>query len=425
MKILLVEEYAERERIPLLLLKHFAEARGHSCGLTDSWELERAFRTFAPDVVVDNVSDSPAHFVGKLGMLSRRHRNINLIWEQIPNPMNVSRYRFGPLMRSRFVDGRVSWGLPFKDILLLENPGMDPHRIGVVGSIKQAATTMFQSFPKESFHQFFDYPFQDYDRSVLVAEAFAVGSLNDDQLMDGQWKGRHVPYLYEYAVYARAMRDAFTELVRRLSHDFPDVLFIVRTHPGKDPEYYRSYEASFEVGNVRVNTSGDIAILLHVTDLMIGSRSGALLDAYFANRPAVNLALPDHPSVRIGVIDTLENAFGHTIPVGDLTSDRFDAVFGIEARSEEQRRLVGDWFEPVGSDTFERLVDFVEAISERPALPKRLPLRAYTTPPVVKRKARNMLRSRGLGIRSRPARLHPYEAVVDLLVAGSQEQGKR
>jgi surface carbohydrate biosynthesis protein len=407
MRVLIVEEHPERERLALRLLARTLVSRGHEVHFTDTWRLERDTRRLAPDLALDNVSDSVAHFVGKWATLGPQQRNVNLIWEQFVNPANQFRFRFDEHLSSRLVDGRVAWGEAFRDALLMENPAMDPSRVRVCGSIKHAAQVGLAHVPKDALLERLDPRLRSRQKRVLFVDSYPAAMRDPmaDRALTGE---RPLPYLYEVIRYLQDLREPAIALLRALATANPDVLFIVRLHPTKLQNYRQHFEDLERVPNVVVESEGDIGPLICVSDLVIAARSGSLVEAHLARVPAVNLSLDAHPFRRLGLTATVEELFAPEVPLDGGACPTLEELERIARGHSPERRVVETWTHDPGARTFERVASFLEETVSRDAVRRDLPGSVALSRRVLRRKAR--LAVRGLGAGKMPA---PYAETVD------------
>lgn len=418
-KVLLAEEYHSRERLSMLFLERSLRRAGHEVRLSNSWELERDFREWKPDVVLDNISDSVGHWAGKLGMLGERQRNINLIWEQILCPWNLPRYRLDDDLCERYVDGRVAWGRAFRDVLLAENPRMDPERVRTTGSIKHAVNALFRDVDPASLKSLYPYDFDRYERVILLADSFTTAGLPLEDLRDPAADSR-MPYLYEVALYSRRLRTSMIEVTRELARRHPEDLFLVRVHPHKDPHYYADYQRQFDSPNVVINRTGEIGSLLRIADLLIAAKSNTLVDAHYVGTPAIRLIDPDCPFEDVYVLSIALDAFGQPLAAADILEHDLEDLVRFDPSRTSARTVAEAWFGDVSPGSFEKVRGFVEEVAERPALPKNLRWRSLVDPVTLKRVIRNQVRRRGWGIRPGPQAEFDYDALYGILTSGVQ-----
>lgn len=415
MRVLVVEEHPERERFALLLLDRALAARGHEVVWTDTWHLERDFPRVAPDLVLDNVSDSVPHFLGKWADLGPRQRNVNLIWEQFANPVNQYRFRFDEVLGSRLVDGRVAWGDAFREALLLENPAMDPSRVRVCGSIKHASHVRLSRVPRDEVLARLDPALRRREKRVLFVDSYpaAIRDPMADRAMVGE---RPLPYIYEAIHYLRDLRDPAIALLRALAAENPDVLFVLRLHPTKLENYRAHFEDLASVPNVAIESEGDIAPLVRVSDLVIAARSGSLVEAHLAGVPAVNLVLEHHPFRRLGLVQTVEEAFAPAVALDEGPRPSLDALTSIAREFTVDARTREAWTFDPSARTYERLADFLEEIVAREPVRRDVPATSMLSRRALARRARLALRRRGVGrMPPRHAPRFDFEGLVELV----------
>jgi hypothetical protein len=424
-KILISEEYPERERLSLSFLRRTLEARGHEVQLTNPFDVPGAIRRYQPDVMADNALDSVAHYAGKLAALTQRQRYVNLNWEQLANPFNLFRYRYETAVAERFVDGRVSWGPTFKEILAIENPGMDRDRISVTGSMQHTIDTLFTQLPRGRLRAVLPYELGRYERVVLATESFEIGSRPYPTYRHGRFGPKLMPYMYEICRRADLLRAGFVALINRLAAQRPKFLFIVRVHPGKNLGYYETYSKRFQHPNVAINHFGDIGTLLHASDLVIASRSGVLVDAHLVGRPALNLFPEERALEDSGIFDTMEQKFGRACVPDEIDGAALDSFFDtLPPRTPEQQTLLDKWLGPLGLGAFERAADLIEEVTRRPPLPKGLPLGLLANPRTLDRYVRNVGKRFRRPMR-RPKPDFDYARVFEELLAASRPEARR
>jgi len=419
MKVLISEEHPERERLALMFLKTHLERAGHVVELTNPWDLEPSFTRFDPDMVVDNLSDSVGHFVGKWSALGSRHRNVNLIWEQAINPLSLFRFRFDNTLMTRLVDGRVAWGDAFRDILLAENPSIDASRVRACGSIKHAVYAFYEGLAKDAFRDLYPKESSGFVRRVLFVDSFPAAKR--DAAADRAMRGhRAYPYMFEVVTYLQALKQAAVSFFRTMAEQHPDTLFTLRLHPTKYQEYAKEYASLLNLPNVVQNADGDIGPLIFSSDLVIAARSGTLVDAHFLGVPAVNLSLERHPFVEAGVVRTMEEEFAPSLAIDEGYDGGLESLLALEpARPGSARRR---WFSCFGGSVFDEVVRFLEDIAERPALPKMPALERFADPFVAQRYLRNRARLFGVGgDRRGPRPTFDYERVFARLCAQSEK----
>lgn len=393
MKILLVEEHPERERLALMVLESFLEARGHRVCRTDTWAMERDAADFAPDFIVDNLSESPAHFIGKWANLKSHQRNINLVWEQFLNPLLLLRFRFDELLASGLVDGRIAWGEAFRGALLAENPAMNPSRVSATGSIKHATHALLKRCSIEELARAIEIP-SGFEERVLFIDSFPA-ALRDPARERAMKSELGLPYLFEVVRYLQDLRDPAIELLLRLTRENPRSLFILRLHPTKLENYRRHFADLEGISNLFIQSEGDLGPLLRVADLVIASRSGSLVEASIAEKPAVNLRLEDHPFYVAGIAPSIEEAFAPGVDPRD-TSLSLDRLRSIAAGFAVDEALKERWIGAPGLTTFERVHSFMGEIMERPPVSRSIPFSQQLKPELIKRRARLELRRRSL-----------------------------
>lgn len=421
MKVLLVEELAGRERLALLALESALEERGHEVRLSNSWRLERDYRSFRPDVIADNISDSVAHYLGKLAAAPRRSRNVNLIWEQLANPVNLRRYRFDPLLQRGLVDGRIAWGKAFHDLLLLQNPDIEPERVRATGSIKHGLHDLYRSLPRRGTADLLGIDADAYEHIVVFADSFQVALQDVEPLRLALPKhNRSPPFLYEYVRWLQQARDETLRLVLGLADRNPRSLFIVRIHPTKSDAYRRHYGALASRKNVVVNSSGDFTALLHLADLLIACRSGSLVDAHFMGRPAVNVRLPGHPLDATHLTWALENQFGRGLTPDEALAIGLEGLLGQSRPTKAQQDLAAHWFGPMDGRCYERAALFLEETAQAPRVPRRLPpsgwlLRRGAFEHPLPRRVRNHVRTWGGLTGNPPDDRFPYRELFERL----------
>lgn len=393
MKILLVEEHPERERLALMVLEAFLEARGHRVLRSDTWAMERDFAEFSPDLIVDNLSESPAHFIGKWANLKPHQRNINLVWEQFLNPLLLLRFRFDERLAGGLVDGRIAWGEAFRGALLEENPIMDPSRVRATGSIKHATHTLLRRCPEEAIARALGLP-EGFDERVLFIDSFP-GALRDPERERAMKSELGLPYLFELVRYLQDLREPAIALLLRLTRENPRSLFILRLHPTKIENYRRHFAELEGIPNLFIQSDGDLGPLLRVADLVIASRSGSLVEASIAEKPAVNLWLEDHPFYVAGIAPSIEERFAPSVDPRDSALS-LEALRELAAQFKVDAALSERWVGTPGMATFERLHSFMGEIMERPPVSRSIPLRQRLSPELLKRRARLELRRREL-----------------------------
>jgi surface carbohydrate biosynthesis protein len=423
MRILVVEEHPERERLALLLLAKTLESRGHEVHFTDTWRLERDTRRLAPDLTLDNVSDSLAHFAGKWATLGPHQRNVNLVWEQFVNPANQYRFRFDELLSARLVDGRVAWGDAFREALLMENPAMDPSRVRVCGSIKHASVARLASVPAAAVLERLEPVFASRSKRVLFVDSYPAALR--DPMLDRAMRGeRPLPYLYEVIRYLQDLREPAIALLGALAEANPEVLFIVRLHPTKLENYRKHFEDLERVPNMVVESEGDIAPLIRVSDLVIAARSGSLVESHLAGVPAVNLALASHPFHRLGLTATVEERFAPAVPLDGGARPTLGELEAIARDHAPDPATVASWTFDPGARTFERVAEFLEETMRREAVRRDLPRASALSRGVLKRRARLALRSLGLGRTPPPhAPRFDFEGLAQLIERSEREPG--
>lgn len=422
MKILLVEEHPARERLALLFLQKILQQRNHAVRLTDAWALETEFRRFSPHVVVDNISDTAAHYTGKLGMLTPSERNINLLWEQLPRPTGVERYTFDDLLARGLVDGRTAWGQGFKDLLLEVNPAMDASRVEVVGSMKHALVSGISLVPPAEWARIYEIDVSRFEKVVLIAESFPkvedlklwTRSLPDDQ------RNR----LRAFSRYAETMREHYRNLVKTVADSRPNWLVILRTHHSRASGYHQELKESSIGPNIAVNTTGDIGPLLSMADFVIASSSGVLVDAYVMGKRAFN-ATGGGVLAQLGVYTSVAASFAPPVPVESIDADLIESALASPARtSAATDALARLWLGDTSPQVFERLADFVEQIASRPATPKEIPIeRRLRNRQLFHRWMRNVARTRGYGARPFNEGDFPYARAATLVLDSGYAAG--
>lgn len=413
---MLVEEHPERERIALEILGSLLTSRGHEVLLSHTFAIESDYRRFLPDLVVDNVSDSLGHYMGKLSMLTKRQRNINLVWEQMFNPLSLFRFRLDDEVASRLVDGRIAWGDAGRRILQMENPKIDHTRLRACGSIKHAVHDFYAGLEPQALMNLYPFPFHQFERRVLLIDSFPAAHWDLDALREMRGD-LPLCYGFEACQYISDLKNKVLSFYEYIAAKHPKWLFILRLHPTKVVGYEREFASFAAMPNVVVNWEGSIDPLIRLADLVIAARSGALVDAYFANVPGLNLALDRHATRAAGITLTAEERFAQTLPLDDGWVQSLEP-FLEPASLPERDAWANDWFSSRGIRTFHSVIAFLEEIAERPALPKQPSIRSLLDARVVNRLTRHRLRLLGLKRRRGSVRIDSfdYSALRDLLL---------
>lgn len=412
MKVLLVEELPGRERMSHLFLVDALREAGHEAVLSNIWRREADYAALRPDVVVDNISDSLGHHVGKWS-LNHRQRCVNLIWEQLPNPLGLARYRLDPRIANQFIDGRIAWGPNFKRILLAENPDIDPERVRVTGSLKHFTGLQYAGIRHEALFELYGTNLAKFDRIVLATDSFTQAHADPRQAHTDALKaqrrgargGRTLPYVYEYVLWSRVAKPQFVGAVLGLARAHTDTLFILRLHPTKNPAYRASYSDLTQLPNVAVIDSGPIEPLIHLSSLVVSSRSGVLIDAATMGKPGINVEIEGFDLAPTRVLSGPLDDFGAPMRASEIGRlDLSDIIRRARAYSPP-KEAVRDWLGPLDASVPQRFAAFLEDTMRQPALPRRIPPLALLGNPFarsspVRRRLRAALK--GLGVRATP-----------------------
>ncbi len=175
-----------------------------------------------------------------------------------------------------------AWGDVFHDLLV--GHGIPEERIRVTGHPRfdlyhRPELLLGRRALAEQFDLDRDAPW------VLIPYNFNMAYISD--LLRRQLVARKYELTSEFlAGFARA-RDAFTDLVRMLADEFPEVVFILRVHPAGYEAESLYHGESKRRPNIRVIAEFDIANWISEAALTITWNSTSSLEAMVAGRPVV------------------------------------------------------------------------------------------------------------------------------------------
>jgi surface carbohydrate biosynthesis protein len=383
-KVFLAEEFSERERLTLLLLREALIARGHDAEIVPLKRLVRECQARRPDLIVSNAVTEVAAFVGNYLLLEKGTRIVNLHWEQVLNPHGFLRYRFTPAVAERLVDGRASWGSAFKRALVALNPGLDPSRVGVVGSIKHSEGQLLERLPRQELDALYGIERERYSAVVLCPTSFGLTSFSQPARDAVRFCSPFVDQLYQQHV---RVKQEYLKALTVLATSHPEMLFVLRAHPTHARAYYASYKDVALPANLVLNAAGPISVAIAVSDLVLTSSSTVLMDAYVQNVPAINLRLENDAMKELGLVLQREDAFGHQIPFSSVPELRLEHYLGRQVRNRELDAMIEEWIgdhSPRAPDTLAR---FIEQTLEREPVSKRLRASDVDSPLVLRRAA--------------------------------------
>ena len=318
MKILIVEEIPIRERLTFLILKKKLISKNHEVLICSTNNLVRESIKFKPDLVIDNVSTDIPHFIGKWFHLKQSQKNINLVWEQFINPRSFKRFIGKDDVRKDFVNETLVWGEGFKKYLnYVDINSVD--KVFVSGSLKYAAPFYLKQFEKKDIEHFLNINTDNYSKTILISDNFK--SQHDN--FKKQLKNNNINPFVEFSNhYAHDFFPRFISEVSKIIKKNPSYLFIIRSHPSKNKDEY--IDVFFDYPNVIFLNSGDISLSIKISDLVITSRSGVVLDSYFNDTEVINIIEKDHPVYFGGILQSLESKACKSESLEELSSIDLD-----------------------------------------------------------------------------------------------------
>ncbi len=330
MKVLIVEELPERERLSYLLLSNFLKKKGCDVQITSIFNIPFSIRKYSPDIILENISDSNSHLKSMYLGCNYNGPIINIFWEQFINPLNSTRYFFTDAFANTRINKKILWGENINKFIKTTCPAYNSNHYKVCGSLKHHLSYRFRNIDKKDLRSIYNYPFENFEKTIVIAESFGlIEDLKIPEVIQHKKSPYMSPHIREVLYYCSYMKKAFIKLINDAAKKYPDYLFILRVHPSKNKDYYKRYDTLFNQNNVVINHTGDIAPLLRLSDGVIASRSGVLVDAALVNTPAVNITPKNNIFSEIGLLETFENKFGLKVGDEEFNIEALDSYFQL------------------------------------------------------------------------------------------------
>lgn len=305
MKILINEELASRERLGILFLRDALIENGHQVELTSSWNVDLDRFSYKPDMIIENISDTEAHYMGKY--YGYNGFVLNLYWEQLLSPLNIHRGKMESEFVDNFIDARFSWGERFKTIFSQLN-SVAENETPIVGSLNQFVNLMTSksALSAENILELYHINIEKFKHIILVTDTFKAATNSVKKHV------QHHPYYKELHFKHTLYHERLPKIINKVAVDNEDILFIVRAHPHKTNDYYSEFSRKFKGGaeNVIIQKGGPIAPLVQASDLVISHKSGTLIDAYSMQTKACNLIFDDDYTEKYGLLPHVTDSFG-------------------------------------------------------------------------------------------------------------------
>jgi surface carbohydrate biosynthesis protein len=184
---------------------------------------------------------------------------------------------------SRQVSAHLVWGKSFAE-KLVQYANVDPTKIFIVGNPKLDLANRLQK-SKPTNCQSSTSP------RVLIVSDFKLGDYSGSSW--GKFQRQYSAHFkYPMNNIYKLARDKCVLWVKQASESFPDVLFLVRPHPGED---ISSYKALFEIPNIQITGSQEIAIDAQNADIIFSFTSTSIFEMLSMGKPVFNLKLEDVP----------------------------------------------------------------------------------------------------------------------------------
>jgi len=352
MKILIVEEIPIRERFTFLLLKKKLIKKNHEVLICSTNNLVKESIKFKPDLVIDNVSTDIPHFIGKWFHLKQSQKNINLVWEQFINPRSFKRFIGKDDVRKEFVNETLVWGEGFKKYLnYVDTNSID--KVFVSGSLKYASSSYLKQFEKKEIEHILNINTDNYSKTILISDNFK--SQHDN--FNKNFKNNDINPFVEFSNhYAHDFFPRFISAISKIIKKNPNYLFIVRSHPSKSKDEHM--DVFFNFPNVFFFNSGDISLSIKISDLVITSRSGVVLDSYFNDTDVINIIEKDHPVYFGGILQSLESKACKPESLLDLSTIDLENY-----KTTWNSKFIEFWISKT-VDPFDFIIDRIENISK-------------------------------------------------------------
>jgi len=264
-----------------------------------------------------------------------------------------------------YVDARLAWGQAYRQFLL--DQGVPPERIHVTGNLRQAVLRRAQELvSKDEVRSVLLGGRGRTGHVVVVAPGFTLGFASERQLSTCRRISRFVDKRLEmHRFYTQVCR----ALIVTLAEKHPEITFVVRPHPSKFAayfEFYRNLSARYE--NVVCLEEGDFTWPLMAADLVIGSRSGAAVDAFTLGMPYLDLRENEAPFEDATWLDSPYDFFGRIVCSEEIEAN-LPGLISEKHRPEAPKlasRTYRQWIGSGTSNVFDSVVDAIERISQKP-----------------------------------------------------------
>lgn len=357
-------EHTHRELLPALLFLHEAEQAGFNWSLESIYQLGPG-RGGHEVVVTPFLYDSSDYET-----FLRRHRLVgstlvNLMYEQF-NVANSVDYLVPDRGFAREEAVHCVWGertrrlllehgLAEENIRVTGQPRFDIYHVPELLCDRETLAMRYQLDPAKQW--------------VLLPYNFNVAYITHERV--AALAARNFTITPEYISAAARARDVFTPMVRSLADEYPQIEFILRTHPS-GMEAASIYEGETrERSNLRVIADLDIANWIRQASLIVVWTSSSGIEGMVAGVPVVAL----EPEPYADVFDYDVTRILPTVTTVDEVAALVE--YGDRGELDYDWELFDHWFSHRGGETSRRLVDVIEeAVAEGPARAvRRLPPR--------------------------------------------------
>ncbi|MEW6386829.1 MAG: hypothetical protein AB1491_04850 [Thermodesulfobacteriota bacterium] len=367
MNILLIYELLPREILSLKVLARVLERRGHTVTIVGYPEANATIRKIQPDIVVNNTNRQKEHFYPYFyGLRHHDFKIVDLPWEQIIVPTIRWAFKYKDGFQQKYIDLRLAWGEGFKRHSV--NEGLKAENVIVTGSPKQSLIPLMQAvIDKEAVKSVILGENHPHSKIVLVTCGFPGAFLEVNR---HQGNPAAYNYLKFNIPWSKIYNALYIQLIKEIAPRYPEVLFLVRLHPGKFVELREMFgQNTKDSPNVFLNWEGDFNWLLLVADLVIATRSTALIDAYLAEIPALNLLDPEVDPYLTDPYSLMPfDLFGELVSKQDIINHLPQYLSGTYRYDLPRLAQIWlhDWINTQGWKCFDNIAAALEEVHQRP-----------------------------------------------------------
>ena len=373
--ILMAIELPSRELLAYQVLALELERRGYQPHICAYPDLNREIHRLQPAVVVNNANRRKDHFYPYFyGTRHLDFRIVDMTWEQIMSSGSFRAYQYSDGFEQYYIDLVTAWGNGYRDHLIQQ--GMPESKVAITGAPKQALIKLAQALvSKDEVIDHLLGPEHLGRKIVTMATSFQYAYL---PLKKAEWYRRQgIPVDFRIA-WTRLYHDLYCQLLSQLAPAYPDVLFILRPHPSKHPEYAASYQQVIgNLANVVMLPEGDFMWVLLASDAVIATHSSTLFEAFIAGIPTLCLLEFDQPFYDHPLLQASFRFFGRAVTSDELLANLPDMI--TEGPRPEApklaQRFVDYWINIGHGRTFANIADAIEDVMHRDRVPwKQEPL---------------------------------------------------